>query len=184
MLLLAVVFLFESWIWDRLVAAERWISDRIPWAEFRDRARKKFNQWPAIVSVLVFGLPFLIVEFGSTLSVILIALGRVVVGVALYIFLKLALLTVVAVVFDLTRDKLMTLPWFVFIYEKLLALHHYAVGIVAPYREGAMRALRKFRSRSRALWRLVVHRREEENPAVVYFKADPPDRRTRPSHEA
>jgi hypothetical protein len=179
MLFLAVAFLFESWVWDRLVAASKWVSDRIPWAAFRERARARFKKWPAIVSVLVFGLPFLIVEGGSTFSVILIALGHVMVGCALYVFLKLALLTVVAIVFDLTKEKLMTLPWFVFLYEKLLALHQYASRIVAPYREGAMRVVRQVRSRARAVWsRVVVQWRAERTPAVVYVKADPPDLRT------
>lgn len=184
MLLLAVAFLFETWIWDRLVAASQWISDRIPWAAFRERARARFKKWPAIVSVLVFGLPFLIVEGGTTVSVILIALGHVVTGCVLYVFLKLALLTVVTVVFDLTKDKLMTLPWFVFLYEKLLALHQYASRIVAPYRESAMRTLRKLRSRYRALWlRVVSQWRAERNPTVVYVKSDPPLRRDRSSLE-
>jgi hypothetical protein len=185
MFLLAVAFLFESWIWDKLVAVARWIEDRLPWAEFRERARAQFKRWPAIVSVLAFGLPFVFAEVGSTVSIVLIALGHVLMGVALYLLLKLALLTIVAVVFDLTKDKLMTLPWFVFIYEKLLALHHYASGIVAPYRAGALRALRRFRSRSRALWlRAVVQWRGDRNPSTVYINADPPVRPTRSSPEA
>lgn len=173
MLLLALVFLFEIWIWDRLVAAARWISDRIPWAEFRERARARFNRWPAIVSVLAFGLPFLVVEGGSTVSVVLMALGHVMIGTALYLALKLVLLTLVALIFDLTREKLMSLPWFVFLYEKLLALHHYADLFVAPYRKRALRALRRFRCRARALWRrLVVQWRANQDPAITYLKVD------------
>jgi hypothetical protein len=184
MLLLALAFLFESWVWDRLVAAVRWVSDRIPWEAFRERARARFNLWPATVSVIVFGLPFVIVEVGSTFSLILIALGRVLVGLALYLFLKLALLTVVAVVFDLTKEKLMTLPWFVFLYEKLLALRQYAFRIVAPYRERALRAMDRLRSQSRAFWLRLVEGRAESDQAVVYVEADPPFRRGRSSHEA
>ncbi len=150
--LLALAFLFEVWVWDRLVAAVRWTLDRIPWAEFRERARAQFNRWPAIVSILTFGVPFLVVEGGCTVSVVLVALGHVLMGTLLYILLKIALLTMVALIFDLTREKLMTLPWFVVIYEKLIAFHHYAGEIIAPYREAAMRASRAFLSQARA-WR-------------------------------
>jgi hypothetical protein len=130
--------------------------DRIPWAEFRGRARAKFNRWPAIMSVLAFGLPFLFVEGGCTFCVVLMALGHVVLGAALYVFLKLVLLTGVALIFDLTGEKLMTLPWFVFIYEKLLALHHYADRIVAPVRQGAKRVLGECRAQASAVWSRLV----------------------------
>lgn len=173
MLLLALVFLFETWIWDSLVAAVRWVLDQIPWAEFRRRARAQFNRWPAIVSVLAFGGPFLVVEGGSTYSVVLMALGHVLMGVAIYMFLKLALLTLVALIFDLTKEKLMSLRWFAFLYEKIQALHHYASQIVAPYREGARRVLRKFRRRSRAFWRrLCVQWGAYQNPAVNHLELD------------
>jgi hypothetical protein len=171
--LLALAFLFESWIWERLVAAARWILDRIPWEEFRERARARFNQWPAIVSVLAFGLPFLLVEAGTTVCVVMMALGHVLMGAAIYVGLKLALLTAVAFVFDLTKEKLMSLPWFVFLYEKILALHRYADRVVAPYRQAALRALREFRSYSRALWRrLVVRRQADRRLTVTYIKVD------------
>lgn len=167
LLLLALVFLFETWIWDRLVAAIRWILDRIPWAELRGRARAQFNRWPAIVSVLAFGLPFLVVEGGSTFSVVLIALGHILLGAVVYVVLKLALLSIVALIFDLTKEKLMSLPWFVFLYEKLLALHDYANRIVAPYRLAARRAVRRFRGRSRSVWRRLVEQgRADRNPTI------------------
>ncbi len=150
LILLALGFLVEVLIWDHLVAAVRWILDRISWAELRERGRAHFNRWPAIVSVLTFGVPFLIVEGGCTVSVVLIALGHVLMGTLLYISLKISLLTMVALIFDLTKEKLMTLPWFVFGYDKLVAFHHYAGDIVAPYREAAMRALRTLASQGRA----------------------------------
>jgi hypothetical protein len=173
MFLFAAAFLFEAWIWDRLVSAVRWILDRIPWAEFRGRARARFNRWPAIVSVVSFGVPFLVVEGGCTVSVVLIALGQVLIGTFLYIFLKICLLTMVAVIFDLTKEKLMTLSWFVLIYDKLAALHHYAHQLIAPYREGAMRLLRKFRGPFRAWqWRFAVRSRAGRASALPEAEVD------------
>ncbi len=150
LILPALAFLFEVWVWDRLVAVVRWFLDQIPWAELRRRGRAQFNQWPATVSVLTFGVPFVVVEGGCTVSVVLIALGHVLLGTLLYIVLKIALLTMVALIFDLTKEKLLTLPWFVFLYERLGVLHDYAHRIVAPYRESARRFLRRFRRQAHA----------------------------------
>ena len=38
-------------------------------------------------------------------------------------------------IFDVTREKLLTLPWFAYLYEKLLVFHEFAQRLVAPYRE-------------------------------------------------
>jgi hypothetical protein len=173
LIMLALAFLFEVWVWDHLVAAIRWILDQIPWAEFRRRGRAQFNRWPAIVSVLTFGVPFLIVEGGCTVSVILVALGHILLGTLLYISLKILLLTMVALIFDLTKERLMTLAWFVFIHEKLIAFHHYAGEIVAPYREVALRVLRAFRGRARA-WRrrFMIQLRAGRSAAVSEIDAD------------
>jgi hypothetical protein len=45
----------------------------------------------------------------------------------------------------------MTMPWFVRAYEKVMAFHHYADQIVAPYKEAAAAVLRQWRVRAAAI---------------------------------
>ena len=58
-------------------------------------------------------------------------------------------------IFDLTQHKLMTMPWFVRAYDKVVAFHHYADQIVAPYKEAAAALLRQWRMRVAAATRRV-----------------------------
>ena len=55
-LLLALVFLFETWVWGSMVAAARVVAAFIPWTRFQIWARGVVNRLPAIVVVLLFGV--------------------------------------------------------------------------------------------------------------------------------
>ena len=57
-----------------------------------------------------------------------------------------------APIFDLTTPKLMTLPWFAFVYDKALVFHHFALGLIAPYRAAAKKLAGELFARVRALW--------------------------------
>jgi hypothetical protein len=49
----------------------------------------------------------------------------------------------------------MTMPWFVRAYEKVMAFHHYADQIVAPYKNAAAAVLRQWRMRAAVVTRRV-----------------------------
>jgi len=89
-------------------------------------------------------------------------LGHVVAGAVGYAAMKILGLGLVAAIFDLTRDKLLTMPWFVFVYEKFLAFHEFAERLIAPYRKAARAFLRRLRARARAIWRRRLVGAEEE----------------------
>jgi hypothetical protein len=152
MLAFALVFLFETWIWGGMVAAARALATRIPWERFRAATRRFVNRMPVIVAVLLFGVPLLVSELGTVVSVILMATGHFIVGMAGYVFLKVAGLGSIALIFDLTREKLMTLSWFVILHEKFVAVHDFVHRLVAPYRAAAVAFLFGMRERTRVFW--------------------------------
>ncbi len=82
-------------------------------------------------------MPLLVAEGGSFVSVVLMATGHVFVGMALYVAMKIFGLFLVPVIFEITREKLLALRWFAYLYEKFEALHAMARRFVAPYREAA-----------------------------------------------
>ena len=75
---------------------------------------------------MLFGVPFVLVEVGRLGCVLLIAIGHIVAGAILYVALKIVGLGLVAVIFDLTRDKLLTMPWFASVYDRFAAFHDFA----------------------------------------------------------
>jgi hypothetical protein len=146
-LVFAVVFLFETWVWDSLTAVMGWISRRIPWLRIKSAIKSVIDRLPAIFAVLLFGVPVIVMELGSFFSVVAIALGHVILGAICYGVLKLFGVSLIAVIYDLTREKLMTLAWFVWLHVKFERLHAWARALLAPYREAALAQIASWKQR-------------------------------------
>jgi hypothetical protein len=143
-----MVFLVIAWVWDALVAFGGMIAGFVPWARFKRSFASLIDWLPAPLVLLIFLVPLLIVEPLLTVATVAIAMGYVVSGAVAWIVLKLLALSVIPAIFDLTQHRLMTIPWFVRAYEKVMAFHHYADQIVAPYKQAASAVLRQWRRRA------------------------------------
>jgi hypothetical protein len=150
LLALAIVFLAIAWVWDGFVAIERLIVRMVPWARFKHAFARLVDRLPAPLVLLIFLVPFLIVEPLLVVATVAIAMGYVVVGVIAWIVLKLLAVALIPAIFDLTQHKLMTMRWFARAYDKVMAFHHYADEIVGPYKEAAAEVLRQWRRRAAA----------------------------------
>jgi hypothetical protein len=155
LLVLAMVFLVVAWVWDALIAVGRRIAGFIPWARFKQSFAGLVDRLPAPLVLLIFLVPFLIVEPLLVVATIAIAMGYFVLGVIAWIVLKFLAIALIPAIFDLTKPKLMTMPWFVRAYEKVMAFHDYADQIVAPYKHAAAAVLRQWRMRASTVTRRV-----------------------------
>lgn len=160
--LFALAVLFETWVWGGVVAVVRRLLALVPWTALKAALARLVDRLPAWVALLIFGVPFVLNEVGSLGCVLLIATGQFAAGVFGYVALKVVGLALLAVIFDLTRDKLLTMPWFVFVYAKFLAFHEFAQRLVAPYREAAAAFVNDLRARARAYWARRPAGAEEE----------------------
>jgi hypothetical protein len=160
--LFALAVLFETWVWGGVVAAVRRFLALVPWIALKAALARLVDRLPAWVALLIFGVPFVLNEVGSLGCVLLIATGQFAAGVFGYVALKVVGLALIAVIFDLTRDKLLTMPWFVFVYAKFFAFHEFAQRLVAPYREAAAAFVNDLRARARAYWARRFAGAEEE----------------------
>jgi hypothetical protein len=152
---LAIAFLLETWVWRKLVALASFIARLLPWERFRDAARRLLNRAPAFVSVALFGVPLAVSEVGAFISVVIMATGHLFMGMALYVAMKIFGLFLVPVIFEITREKLLSLPWFAYLYEKFEALHAMAARFVAPYRQAAQDLMREIVAAARAAVRAL-----------------------------
>jgi hypothetical protein len=155
LLALAMVFVVVVWVWDGLSAVGRAITAFVPWARFKQSFAALIDRLPAPLVLLVFLVPFLIVEPLLVVATIAIAMGYVVSGAIAWIVLKFLAVALIPAIFDLTKHRLMTMPWFVRAYAKVMAFHHYADQIVAPYKNAAAALLRKWRIRAATVTRRV-----------------------------
>ena len=152
MLLLSAVFLVGSWFWERCIALARRIVALFPWERLKARIAAGIARLPAPVALVLFLIPVAIVEPMQTVFVYLAARGHFLVGVLGYIGLKVFGLGLIAVTFDLTREKLLSMPWFVRVYEKFVAFHAFAHDLIAPYKAVIVKEMRGLRDWARAAW--------------------------------
>jgi hypothetical protein len=151
LLALAMAFLAVATIWDGLIAIERLLVRLIPWTRFKRGFAAVVDRLPAPLVLVIFLVPFLIVEPLLVVATVAIAMGYVISGAIAWIVLKILALALIPAIFDLTQYKLMTMPWFVVAYDKVIAWHHYADRIVAPYKHTAAALLRQWRRRAAAV---------------------------------
>ena len=151
LLALAMAFLVVATIWDGLIAIERLLVRLIPWTRFKRAFAAVVDRLPAPLVLVIFLVPFLIVEPLLVVATVAIAMGYVISGAIAWIVLKILALALIPAIFDLTQHKLMTMPWFVVAYDKVIAWHHYADRIVAPYKHAAAALLRQWRRRAAAM---------------------------------
>ncbi len=164
-LVFALVFLFETWVWDKAVLALSWVARRIPWQRIRRSSKDLINRLPAVFAVLLFGVPVVAMELGSAVAVVFAALGHVVLGACMYAFMKLFGVTLIAVIYDLTQEKLLTLAWFVWLHGKYERLHEFARELVKPYREAVKAQIARLKQRASTIlssWGIDFHRARRE----------------------
>jgi hypothetical protein len=150
LLALATMFLAVAWVWDAFVAIGRTLAGFVPWARFKQAFGALIDRLPALLVLLIFLVPFLIVEPLLVVATVAIAMGYVVSGVIAWIVLKLLAVGLIPAIFDLTQHRLMTMRWFARAYEKVTAFHHYADQLVAPYKQAAAAVIRQWRRRASA----------------------------------
>ena len=155
LLALAMLFLVVAWVWDGLLIVGRALAGFVPWARFKQAFAKLVDRLPAPLVLLIFLVPLLIVEPLLVVATVAIAMGYVVSGAIAWVVLKFLAIALIPAIFDLTKHRLMTMPWFVRAYEKVVAFHHYADQIVAPYKNAAATVLRQWRMRAATATRRV-----------------------------
>jgi len=151
LLALAFAFLLSAWVWDALAAAGAWVVAWLPWTRIKAAFAALVDRLPAPVALVFFLVPFLIVEPLLVVATVAIAMGYVFWGAVAWIVLKTLSIAVIPSIFNLTRHRLMTMPWFVRVFDKVMAFHHYADRIVSPYKNAALALMRTWRARAVAL---------------------------------
>jgi hypothetical protein len=144
LVLLAFVFLFEAWLWDRLAPIVGRIVALIPWAAFKARLAAAIEQLPPYPTLLVFFVPVICLFPLKLLGLWMLAHGYwfgalVVLGLA-----KVVSLGVTAFLFELTRPKLLQLPGFRWLYDHVLVWRDWAHDLVEPIKRRIKRVFRVF----------------------------------------
>jgi hypothetical protein len=155
--LLALLFLFEAWLWSHLAPIVAWIVERIAWRELRAKVAAWIAHLPPYPTLLVFLVPAVLLLPLKLVGLWMLAHGWWLGAMAVLGLAKVVSMGVTAFIFDVTRPKLLELAWFRWLYEHVLIWLAWAHALIDPIkqeiREWARRQIVPVRRRMRRfLW--------------------------------
>lgn len=131
--LAALAFLFEAWLWDKLIGFWRWLTARLPVDSIRAALVTGISKLPPYAALLLFVIPPVTILPFKIAALWLIAHGHIVFGAAAFLLAKVAGMAAAAFLFELTRPKLMTLGWFARLYDLVMRGRDWAHKLADPY---------------------------------------------------
>ena len=144
---LALVFLFEAWLWQRLAPIVAWLFAHIPLRQLRTRLSTAIERLPPAGALVLFAVPVVLLLPMKFVGVWLLARGHWLSALGVLAFAKVASMGVTAFIFDLTRDKLLVIPGFRRLYERVIAGLAWAHKLTDPVKRRMRVALRAFSPR-------------------------------------
>src|SRR5262245_24821374 len=159
LVLLAIIFLIEAWLWDRLEPIVARIVALLPFERIKAAAAEWIESLPPAGTLAVFVVPMALALPFKLLGIWLLAHGDFSAAIGVLVAAKFVTLGITAFIFDLTRDKLLELDWFRMIYDYVMWLRDYAHELTDPIMRRIRHRLRLFmpgRSKRafRLLWRI------------------------------
>src|SRR5262245_5283216 len=106
---LAVVFLIEAWLWDRLRPVVAWIVGLVPLTALKARLKASIERLPPAATLVVFVVPPVVLFPLKLAGLWLFGHGHWVLACAVLVLAKLTGLGVTAFVFEATKPKLLQL---------------------------------------------------------------------------
>ena len=141
-ILLAIFFLVEAWLWDHLRAAIAWLVNLVPLDKLKSRLAALVEKLPPWAVLIVFVVPFIVLLPLKFLEVYFIVRHRWIAAILVLVLAKLLGLGVTAFIFDVTRSKLLQMPWFEALYGSVLRLRAKAASLVDPVKQRIREMLR------------------------------------------
>lgn len=159
-MVLAVLFLVEAWIWQRMEPVVRWFTTRLPF----DRLKAAVSHWardlPAYGALVLFLSPLLLIEPLQCIAIWAYAHHHWLMGSVILVLIKLFGVGLMAFLFAVCERQLMSIGWFAQLVELFLKVKQWAELEVEPLRAAIAacrkRAAARIRTSRRGIWRRVT----------------------------
>ena len=109
---LAVVFLFEAWLWDTLAPIVRRIVGVIPWGRVKPAFLTLVDGLSPPATLVVFAIPFVVLAPVKLVEFWLFAHRHWLSAIVVLLMAKVIGLGLTAFIFEATQEKLLQMPWF------------------------------------------------------------------------
>ncbi len=134
--ILALLFLLEAWLWDHLEPVIARIVNLIPWGRLKVRLAALIERLPPYAALVVFVVPLVVVLLPLKFFEVYVIATQGWLGVIVaLLFAKFLGVGVTAFVFDVTRSKLLQIPWFHRMYDWFIWLRSWSDEMTEPIRQ-------------------------------------------------
>jgi hypothetical protein len=130
--LLAIIFLIEAWLWDHLEPIVARVVAWIPLRAFKQWLAERVDSLSPAMTLIVFVVPLVPLFPLKMVGLWLLMHEYWLAAIATILFAKFLGVGVTAFIFDVTRPKLLEMPWFEALYDFVLAMRGKAVALVEP----------------------------------------------------
>ena len=144
LILLAIIFLIEAWLWSHLEPIVAWIVAKLPLRPLKDWLAVTIARLPPAATLIVFVVPVIILFPLKLVGLWLLARHQWLAAGLVLIFAKLVGLGVTAFIFEVTKPKLIQMAWFRWLYERVLVWLAWAHHLVDPVKARIKAWLRLF----------------------------------------
>ena len=167
--ILAIIFLFEAWLWAQLAPIVAFIVALVPLHAVKARIAAAIGGLSPAATLVVFVIPPIILFPIKLFAIWLFHHHYWLAGIAALVLAKLVGLGVTAFVFEVTRPKLMQMAWFARLYELVMRGLAWAHAMVDPIKRRLRKYARMLRPRNAGrFWRHFSRvRRRMRQPAAA-----------------
>jgi hypothetical protein len=128
----ALLFLFEAWLWDSLEPVVRRIVGVIPWGRIKPAFIRLVEGLTPQATLVVFAIPFIVLLPVKFLEFWLLAHRQWFAAIGVLVAVKIVGLGLTAFIIEATRDKLLQMAWFRRLYEFFLWARNWAHEKIEP----------------------------------------------------
>ena len=141
-ILLAIIFLIEAWLWDHLEPIVARAVAALPLRAFKTWLAERVDSLSPAMTLIVFVVPVIPLFPLKLVGFWLLMHDYWTSAVFTILFAKFLGVGVTAFVFDVTRPKLLEMPWFERLYDFIMALRTKAKAMVDPVKARILELLR------------------------------------------
>ncbi len=147
---LAVLFLIEAWLWEKLEPVVAAVVRAIPLARVKAAIAAGVNALPPFAVLFVFLIPVVVLFPFKLAAIWLLSEGHFILAIGVYVLAKLVGVGVAAFLFETCKPKLLQMRWFAALYEWVRGVWVWAHRLVDPIKARIRRWMARLRSKARA----------------------------------
>lgn len=139
---LAIAFIVEAWLWDRLQPVVARLVAAIPLKAIKAWLTEQIESLSPVLTLMVFIVPVVVLFPFKVAGVWLLMRGHWLGAAGVIVMAKLVGVGVAAFIFDTTRPKLLQMVWFKRLYDLVILVRDWAHALVEPAKQRILAMIR------------------------------------------